>query len=81
MGELRGFPAGDTPNSGQPAFEGPALFLRGGDSDYVLPEHDEAIRARFPRARRITVEDAGHWVHAERPDDVRAAIETFLDER
>jgi pimeloyl-ACP methyl ester carboxylesterase len=48
-------------------YPGPARFLRGADSDYVGPGDETAIRALFPRAEIVTVDGAGHWVHAEQP--------------
>ncbi len=60
-------------------FDGPALFLTGGGSDYVRPEHWPAIRARFPAARRETLPGAGHWLHAEAPGPFAAAVEAFLE--
>ncbi len=60
-------------------FEGPSLFLAGGASDYVRPEHREAIRAAFPRARIARIPGAGHWLHAEAPDATAATLRAFLD--
>ncbi|MCE0505128.1 alpha/beta fold hydrolase [Roseivivax sp. GX 12232] len=59
-------------------FEGPTLFLSGAESDYVTPEMRPAIRALFPRARFAKIRGAGHWLHAEKPDDFIAALEAFL---
>ncbi len=59
-------------------FEGPALFLRGGASDYVTDEGIARIGRQFPAAKIETIEGAGHWLHAERPRDVEAAIRRFL---
>lgn len=61
------------------AFEGPALFLSGAKSDYVLPEHRPAIRAHFPKARFAKLADAGHWLHAEKPREFEASVRAFLD--
>jgi pimeloyl-ACP methyl ester carboxylesterase len=61
-------------------FPRPALFLRGGASDYVADEHLPRIRELFPAAEVRTVEGAGHWLHAERPRDVEAAIRRFLSD-
>jgi pimeloyl-ACP methyl ester carboxylesterase len=60
-------------------FEGPALFLSGGASDYVRPEHRETIRARFPAARFARLPGAGHWLHAERPREFADTVAAFLD--
>ena len=56
------------------AFDGPALFIRGAQSDYVSREDETAIRALFPRADVVTIEGAGHWVHAEQPARFLAAL-------
>jgi pimeloyl-ACP methyl ester carboxylesterase len=62
------------------AWDGPALFLRGGASDYVAEAYAPAVRARFPQARIETIEAAGHWLHAEKPEAFLVAVERFLDE-
>lgn len=58
-------------------FDGATLFLDGTASDYIQPAHHDQIHALFPQAR-ITPIEAGHWVHAERPAEVGAAIEAHL---
>ena len=60
------------------SFEGKTLFLTGGASTYVLPEHREAIRALFPHARFARLDGAGHWLHAERPREFEETVEVFL---
>ncbi|MGR3493254.1 MAG: alpha/beta fold hydrolase [Shimia sp.] len=60
-------------------FEGPALFLSGAASDYVLPEHRERINALFPAARFAKIPGAGHWLHAEKPREFEAAVRHFLE--
>lgn len=60
-------------------FAKPALFLSGALSDYVRPEHRERVVALFPNARFAQVEGAGHWLHADRPREVEAAVREFLD--
>lgn len=51
-------------------YAGPVLWLAGADSGYVRPEHDDVMRRLFPRVRKVVVKDAGHWVHAQKPDVV-----------
>lgn len=60
-------------------WDGTALFLSGGASDYVLPEHRPGIRARFPKARFAKIPGAGHWLHAENPRAFEATTRAFLD--
>jgi pimeloyl-ACP methyl ester carboxylesterase len=59
-------------------FDGPALFLHGAKSPYVRPVYHPAIRALFGQAEFVEIEGAGHWLHAERPRAVEAAVEAFL---
>ncbi|MET4108407.1 alpha/beta fold hydrolase [Hymenobacter sp. UYP22] len=57
----------------------PALLIRGGKSDYVSPEDKlYAIPALFPNSQVETVVDAGHWVHAEKPEEVFQLVTAFL---
>ena len=59
---------------------GQALFVRGGSSDYILEEHLPEIRSRFPQAKVETVAETGHWLHAEKPQEVLGFIKLFLSE-
>jgi len=59
-------------------YPGPALFLRGGNSDYVRPSARPAIAARFPAAAAQEIDGAGHWLHAEKPQQVISALKEFL---
>lgn len=63
----------------QAPFEGPTLFLSGGASDYVRPEHRSYIKSLFPAARFLKLPGAGHWLHAEKPRDFEATVRAFLD--
>jgi pimeloyl-ACP methyl ester carboxylesterase len=74
MPELSGFPE---PTAGV-SFVGPALFVAGERSSYVRPEHRPAIERLFPQARIVQVPQAGHWLHAERPDAFLALVAPFL---
>lgn len=48
----------------------PTLFIRGGQSDYILREDIPAIKEQFPNGRVETIAYAGHWVHVQAPDEV-----------
>jgi esterase len=43
------------------------LFIRGMLSNYVLDEDFESIENVFPDSQFVSIENAGHWVHAEQP--------------
>jgi pimeloyl-ACP methyl ester carboxylesterase len=59
-------------------YAGPALFLRGGASHYVPEDAAPTIMRLFPGARIQTIIGAGHWLHAEQPAAVIAALSEFL---
>ncbi len=59
-------------------YAGPATFIVGARSDYVLPEHRPLILRLFPSARFVTIADAGHWLHAEQPAAFNGAVMAFL---
>jgi len=59
-------------------YSGPVLFIAGARSDYIREQHRPAIRALFPRARFVTLKNAGHWLHADNPDGFVAVVEAFL---
>jgi len=61
------------------AFDGPAFFLYGERSPYVPPETHPRIRAYFPWAEIDGLAEAGHWLHAERPDAFVASVGGWLD--
>jgi esterase len=59
-------------------YDNPALFIRGEKSEYILPEDESNIIKMFPQATIIEIPDASHWVHAEKPDKILEALQTFL---
>jgi esterase len=71
---LAGFPT-FAPNSD---YTGPTLFIGGGKSLALRPRHEPAIKAFFPHAIVAMIDDAGHWVHAERPEAFLTLVEPFL---
>jgi esterase len=60
-------------------FESPTLFIRGGTSDYVADPHEPKIQQLFPAAQIETVEGAGHWLHAEKPEAFFEKAQAFLN--
>ena len=64
----------------QDIFDKPALFVRGGNSDYVKYEDFDRIYRNFPRADIETIEGASHWLHAEKPSEFYNVITTFLND-
>lgn len=50
-------------------FEKPVLFLRGDKSKYIQERDIQDIMEIFPKAEIKTVTNAGHWLHAENPNE------------
>ena len=63
---------------GAAPYSGPSLFLCGAKSDFVLPSAESAILQRFPQAQIERVQGASHWLHAEKPGEVIAALQDFF---
>ena len=59
-------------------FAGPSLFLRGAQSSYVLPEHEDTIKRRFPASALVTIDRAGHWLHVDQPQTFNQQVRDFL---
>lgn len=61
-------------------FEGETLFIRGTKSNYITKAHYNDIDLIFPNSRIAEIEGAGHWLHAEKPDEFRSIVSDFLAE-
>ncbi len=56
----------------------PTLFLRGSRSNYLSPDLPMEITRIFKEVKLKSIEDTGHWVHAEQPKAFLQAINAFL---
>ena len=63
--------------SGEP-FHKPTLFVRGSRSNYIRDAEIPHIKTLFPQAEVVTIEGAGHWVHADKPGELLAVLKKFL---
>ena len=59
----------------------PTLFIKGGESDYLTQEHQPLIQAQFTDAKAHVIANTGHWLHAEKPQEVIRVIRRFLDKK
>ncbi|TFK27848.1 mitochondrial protein [Coprinopsis marcescibilis] len=66
--------------SGRPQWDGPTLVIAGGTSEYKILDYTEAFKAFFPQSRFETL-DAGHWVHAEKPNEFKKLVVDFISSR
>lgn len=59
-------------------YEGETMFVRGGKSGYIKERDEEDIHRIFTHAHIVTIEGAGHWVHAEKPQEYVDVTLEFL---
>ena len=59
-------------------FTKPTLFIRGGNSSYILDQDLEEIVQHFPHSKTETIPNAGHWLHAENPKMFHELVISFL---
>jgi esterase len=59
-------------------FEQPTLFIRGGNSNYILDNDFKEIKNHFPISDIATIPNAGHWLHAENPKLFYELASAFL---
>ncbi len=55
-------------------YRGKVLFIMGGNSTYT---DKEAIEKSFPTAKILTIKDANHWLHIDKPIEFLTAIVDF----
>lgn len=59
-------------------YKGDTLFLAGENSDYIVKGDEILIKQIFPNNKIQVVKNAGHWMHAENPDDFVQFVREFL---
>lgn len=63
---------------GDEIYEGATLFVKGGLSTYITEANFATSKHFFPNAQLETIENVGHWVHAEAPKKLLETLEKFL---
>uniref|UniRef100_A0A7S2H8H6 AB hydrolase-1 domain-containing protein n=1 Tax=Helicotheca tamesis TaxID=374047 RepID=A0A7S2H8H6_9STRA len=66
-------------NDQLPKYEGDTFIIHGGASRFVRHAHMATIADYFPNHMLTTIRGAGHWVHAEAPDDTLVLLKQYLD--
>lgn len=69
----------DLPEHATIRYEGDVFIIHGGQSRFVRHAYMDRIAELFPNHMLTTVRGAGHWVHAEAPDDTIALLKQYLD--
>ena len=60
------------------SFDGETLFIRGEKSKHILDGDELLIEELFPSARMETIKNAGHWVHADAPEELLTLVKKFI---
>jgi esterase len=60
------------------SFDKPTLFVRGERSGYITAADEKEIQKHFPGAEVRTIAGAGHWIHAEKPEEFFEVVMEFL---
>lgn len=68
----------NTLSNGQLPYQGPTLFIKGGNSDYIQAKHKDAIAALLPNSKAKIIQGAGHWLHAEKPIAFNKLVTDFI---
>ena len=55
------------------------LFIYGGASNYVTPTDIESLKNQFSSVRFTEVPEAGHWIHAQKPQEFFDSVLQFLN--
>lgn len=74
LAKIGGFPASEGLE-----YDRPVVWIAGGKSDYVTDASNDRMRELFPRARKVTIRESGHWVHSAQPEQFTAILRAFLD--
>ncbi len=61
-------------------YDQPTLFVRGSNSDYIQDSDANQIHSIFTNTAIRTIDGAGHWLHAEKPEEFLALTLNFLAE-
>lgn len=71
---LTGWPADAVTGS----YDGPVLWVGGDRSTYITDDDADEMSRLFPQVRRVTIKDAGHWVHSEQADVFWEVLRRFV---
>lgn len=56
----------------------PVLLMKGANSKFVRSSHIPSISSMFPMFTLVTVRDAGHWLHFEKPNESSESLIRFI---
>ncbi len=63
------------------SYNQPCLFIKGSESDYINDGHKSLIQRFFPEANLKIIQNAGHWLHVEKPLAFNRLVRGFLENK
>ncbi|WP_286239794.1 alpha/beta fold hydrolase [Neptuniibacter halophilus] len=63
---------------GSSPYPKPVLFIKGANSNYLIPEYRDDLLGLFPKASYKVIQNAGHWPHAEQADSFSRMVLDYL---
>ena len=59
-------------------FNKPTAFIKGSKSNYILASDQNLIKKNFPKYTLHEVDNAGHWVHYDKPEIFENIIKSLI---
>tara|TARA_B100000900_G_scaffold6908_1_gene5863 strand:- start:872 stop:1636 length:765 start_codon:yes stop_codon:yes gene_type:complete len=59
-------------------FNGEAYFFKGSRSEYIMHSDQELIHKLFPKSKFIIIQNAGHWLHVDNPNDFLSELLSLI---
>ena len=71
----------DDDDPAQLQYTGDTLLIHGGQSRFVRHAYLPKIQSYFPNHMLTTIRGAGHWLHAEKPEDCLSLLQQYLERK
>ena len=81
MEQIRDFPMAEIANQVALPSSIPTIFIYSEKSGYLLAEHTAIIEQLFICYKRVSIRNAGHWLHVEQPQTVLTELKNFLENK
>ena len=59
-------------------YTGEVYFFKGSRSEYIMDSDKDLIQKLFPKAKFINIQNAGHWLHADNPNDFLSELLSLI---
>ncbi len=57
-----------------------ALLIDGTDSPYVFRYINEQLEKHIPNVKRVTIQNAAHWIHIDKPNEFEKVVSKFVNQ-